>query len=43
MIEDAGLSERLGEVMLFNALTALARWDRAGLDVPTVAVNFSAA
>jgi EAL domain-containing protein (putative c-di-GMP-specific phosphodiesterase class I) len=43
MIEDAGLSARLGEVMLFNALTALARWDRAGLDVPTVAVNFSAA
>ncbi len=43
MLEDAGLSERLGEVMLFNALTALSRWDRAGLDVPTVAVNFSAA
>lgn len=43
MIDDAGLSERLGEVMLFNALTALSRWDRAGLGVPTVAVNFSAA
>lgn len=43
MIEDAGLSERLGEVMLFNALTALTRWDKAGLAVPTVAVNFSAA
>lgn len=43
MIEDAGLSERLGEVMLFNALTALSRWDKAGLAVPTVAVNFSAA
>ena len=43
MIEDAGLSERLGEVMLFNALTAMTRWDKAGLDVPTVAVNFSAA
>ena len=43
MIEDAGLSERLGEVMLFNALTALSRWDKAGLGVPTVAVNFSAA
>lgn len=43
MIEDAGLSERLGEVMLSNALTALNRWDRAGLGVPTVAVNFSAA
>lgn len=43
LIEDAGLSERLGEVILFQALSALARWDRAGLRVPTVAVNFSAA
>ena len=41
MIEDAGLSERLGEVILYHALSALARWDRAGLDVPTVSVNFS--
>jgi EAL domain-containing protein (putative c-di-GMP-specific phosphodiesterase class I) len=43
MLEEAGLSERLGEVMLFNALSALARWDKAGLDVPNVAVNFSPA
>lgn len=43
MIEDAGLSERLGEVMLHNALAALTRWDKAGLAVPSVAVNFSAA
>ncbi|WP_431307835.1 putative bifunctional diguanylate cyclase/phosphodiesterase [Cypionkella aquatica] len=43
MIEDAGLSERLGEVILYHALTALVRWDRAGLNVPTVAVNFSSA
>lgn len=43
MLEDAGLSERLGEVMLYSALTALNRWDKAGLKVPTVAVNFSAA
>ena len=42
-IEEAGLSERLGEVMLYNALSALARWDKAGLPVPTVSVNFSAA
>jgi EAL domain-containing protein (putative c-di-GMP-specific phosphodiesterase class I)/GGDEF domain-containing protein len=42
-LEDAGLSERLGEVILFNALSALVRWDRAGLHVPSVAVNFSAA
>ncbi|MFN4171641.1 MAG: putative bifunctional diguanylate cyclase/phosphodiesterase [Pseudorhodobacter sp.] len=43
LIEEAGLSERLGEAMLFHALTALAHWDRAGLDVPRVAVNFSGA
>lgn len=42
MIEDAGLSERLGEVILYQSLTALTRWDRAGLKIPTVAVNFSA-
>lgn len=42
-IEEAGLAERLGEVMLFQALTALTRWDRAGLKVPRVGVNFSAA
>lgn len=42
-IEDAGLSERLGEVMLYYALAALVRWDEAGLRVPNVGVNFSAA
>lgn len=42
-IEAAGLSERLSEVMLFHALSALAAWDRAGLSVPTVGVNFSSA
>ncbi len=41
-IEEAGLSERLAEVMLFNGLSALSNWDHAGLNVPTVAVNFSA-
>ncbi len=41
-VEDAGLSERLGEVILFHALAALVRWDKAGLRVPTVGVNFSA-
>lgn len=40
-LEEAGLSERLGEVILFNALAALVRWDKAGLRVPTVGVNFS--
>jgi len=42
-IEDAGLCERLGEAMLYHALAALAAWDKAGLDVPRVAVNFSSA
>ena len=40
-IEDSGLSGRLSEVMVYNALMALSRWDKAGLKVPTVAVNFS--
>ena len=40
-LDDAGLSERLAEVMLYNALSALHRWDKAGFSVPTVAVNFS--
>ncbi len=42
-IDDAGLSERLCEVMLFQALSALSRWDKAGLRIPSVGVNFSAA
>lgn len=41
LVEDVGLSERLCEVMVFNALSALSRWDKAGLKVPNVAVNFS--
>ncbi len=39
-ILSAGLSTRLGEVILFHALTALRTWDRAGFPVPNVAVNF---
>ena len=42
-IEASGLSERLAEVMLYNALSALTRWDKAGYSIPTVAVNFSKA
>lgn len=41
-VEAAGLSERLAEIMLSHALMALSGWDSAGLDVPRVAVNFSA-
>lgn len=40
-VEAAGLSERLGEVILYHSLTALRSWDRHGLGVPTVAVNVS--
>lgn len=40
-IEDCGLSSRLSEVMVYNALMALSRWDKAGHKVPMVAVNFS--
>lgn len=41
-IAESGLSERLSEVMVFNAFVALSRWDKAGVRVPTVGVNFSA-
>jgi len=37
----AGRIERLGQVMLFQALKALADWDKAGVDVPGVGVNFA--
>ena len=40
-IEDAGLMERLGQVMLYHALTALKAWDSVGADVPRVGVNFA--
>lgn len=41
-IAKAGLMERLGEVVLFDALSAVRDWDRDGLIVPAVAVNVSA-
>ncbi|MFN6951380.1 MAG: putative bifunctional diguanylate cyclase/phosphodiesterase [Albidovulum sp.] len=42
-ILSAGLVERLGEVILGQALSAIRAWDREGLRVPRVSVNFSAA
>ncbi|MGB7320822.1 MAG: GGDEF domain-containing phosphodiesterase [Albidovulum sp.] len=42
-ILSAGLCERLGEVMLAQALSALRGWDAAALNIPTVSVNFSKA
>jgi len=41
LIERMGLSQRLAEVILTHALSALRTWDKADLGVPTVAVNFS--
>lgn len=40
-LEDVGLTERLGQVVLYHALTALKAWDSAGIDVPRVGVNFA--
>ena len=37
----SGQIERLGEVILYHALSALRAWDDAGFDVPRVAVNFA--
>lgn len=42
MIKASGLLERLGEVMLQNALAALVRWDGLQLGIPSVSVNLSA-
>ena len=38
---DSGYSTRLGEVVLYHALGALKAWDKAGVKVPRVSVNFS--
>ncbi len=40
-LAQCGLMGRLGEIMVQEALTAMRRWDDAGLAVPRVAVNFS--
>ncbi|MEM6890279.1 MAG: EAL domain-containing protein [Pseudomonadota bacterium] len=40
-IEQAGLLERLAEVMMFHAFTALKGWDAGGVLVPQVGVNFA--
>jgi diguanylate cyclase (GGDEF)-like protein len=43
VLEDSNLMERLGEIILYHALTALKAWDNEGFNVPRVSVNFSAA
>jgi diguanylate cyclase (GGDEF)-like protein len=40
-IESTGKAGRLGEVILYHALSAVRAWDRAGFRVPSVGVNFS--
>ena len=40
-IDEAGLLERLAEIMTYHTLTAVKAWDAAGLNVPQVGVNFS--
>ncbi len=41
IVEAASRTERLGEVVLYHSLSALRSWDKAGLDVPNVGVNFA--
>lgn len=41
IFEQSGQLERLGEVILTGSLKALSAWDKAGLDVPSVSVNFT--
>ncbi|WP_420857380.1 putative bifunctional diguanylate cyclase/phosphodiesterase [Marivivens marinus] len=40
-LQQAGLMDKLGEIMVYDALTALRRWDEAGFNIPRVGVNFS--
>ena len=40
-IEEAGMLERLAEVMIYQSFTALKAWDNAAIDVPQVGVNFA--
>lgn len=42
-VENAGMLERLGDVMLFHSLSALRLWDKSGYRVPRIGLNFSAA
>ncbi len=41
ILEESGQMERLCEVMLYHAMTALKDWDKVGLAVPQVGVNFT--
>lgn len=41
VIEEAGLLEKLAEMMMTHAFTALKTWDEAKLEIPQVGVNFA--
>ncbi len=40
-VETANMLDRLGETMLFNGLSALRLWDKAGYRVPRIGLNFA--
>ena len=40
-VEEAGLLERLAEVMMYHAFAALKAWDGSGTVVPQIGVNFA--
>lgn len=40
-IEQADMLERLAEVMMYQAFTAIKAWDEAGVIVPQIGVNFA--
>jgi len=43
ILDQAGLFERLGEVILYHSLKSLTLWDKAGFKVPKIGVNFCSA
>lgn len=40
-IENAGLLERLAEVMMYHSFAALKAWDGADIEIPQIGVNFA--
>ncbi len=42
LLQMAGLAERLGERMLYQAMGAMRRWEEAGHRIDSIGVNFSA-
>ncbi len=40
-IEDAGLLERLAEVMMYHGFAALKAWEGSGMFIPQIGVNFA--